>query len=203
MKRSAASAFPMRFLLLFFAALLGACTQPQAPFTLVETNHYFDPAGNPKAEASFLVAVNRDGSRATVDLDPKAGKARQILDAVRKTNTVVDPASRSATTSPLRGIPDRQPCRERFSGIRDASVSVEPSAETIHNIPVLRVSVDWPGVRRMDVFLAPSLGCQMLRVIQHEHGRSLETMTTKDLRAGNPDPDLFTVPAGYRRTTTN
>jgi hypothetical protein len=52
----------------------------------------------------------------------------------------------------------------------------------------------------MDVYVAPSLGCQMLRTISRRNGYALETGVAQNLRIGDPESDLFQIPAGYRLT---
>jgi hypothetical protein len=185
-------------------ASTSALAQSVTPFTLIEISRQFDAAGNVKAESEFLFAVNRDGSVVSVNLDPSAGRARQIIDVKRRETTVVNPAGRAASTGAYGARRETgEACHKRFLSFQDAVVSVDASAGVIHGVSVQRVSVDWPNGHGMDVFMAPSLACQMLRTVTRRDGRSLETLATRDLRIGDPDPQLFEVPVDYRRTRTN
>jgi len=135
----------------------------------------------------------------SVDLDPSAGGTRQIVDFLRGQTVVVDPKSKSASAFSYRPQRSEEPCERRFF-FRDAVVSVEKSAGTIQGVAVERVSVDWPDRGGMDVYMAPSLRCQMLRTISRRNGHALETRVAQNLRIGDPDSDLFEIPAGYRLT---
>lgn len=189
----------MYLLPLVLSGVLAAAAEPH-PFALVEVNEWFEATGKKRSETAFLIAVNTDGSRATVDLEPSAGKVRQILDPVRKTNTVVNPAARTAASTSFgsrRETGDR--CHERYNGHRGALVLVDHYAGAIHGVPVIRITVDDPSGLWMEVHLAPSLGCQMLQSSMRQRGVLIQSMTTRDLRVGPPDPALFAVPADYRR----
>jgi hypothetical protein len=176
--------------------------QSITPFSLIEVTRQFDQTGTLKSESRFFFAVNREGSIVSVDLDPSAGGTRQILDAVHGREILISPQSRSASIMPYQ-IPRQLPaaCEQRFViGFRDAAISVEKSAGSVLGVAVERVSVDWPDGRGMDVDMAPSLGCQMLRTISRRDGHALETRVAQNLRVGDPDGHLFEIPAGYRLT---
>lgn len=189
----------MRLLALLFGGVFLAAAPPSDPFTLIEVTESFDASGKKRFESAFLIAVNGDGSRVTVDLEPGAGKVRQILDAVRQTDTVVNPTARSAVSRPFRVRPETgDRCHERYSGYRGALV-VDHHAGAIHGVPVIRVTVDDPSGYLMELHLAPSLGCQMLHCVTRRRGVLIQTLTTRELRIGPPDAALFAVPADYRR----
>ena len=190
----------MRRAVWFLLALPCAYAQDVTPYTLTEVSRLFDAGGNPASESRFLVAVNREGSLVTVDLDPSAGGVRQILDFVRGQTIVVNPASRSVSRFSYRPQRSSGPCEKRFFSFsrHDGRVTVENPAGTIEGVPVQRVSVDWLNGRGMDVLMAPSLGCQMLRVLTRENGRVQEIRVARELRLGDPDPALFQIPADYR-----
>jgi hypothetical protein len=175
--------------------------QSVTPFSLSEVSRQFDQAGALKSESRFFFAVNRDGSIVSLDLDPSAGGARQILDAVHSRQIVINPKSRSASIMryPI-SLQSPEACEQRFLGFRDAAISVEKSAGSIQGVAVARVSVRWPNGSSMDVFMAPSLGCQMLKTVNHSNGHALETRIVEDLRIGDPENELFEIPAGYRLT---
>src|ERR1044071_6494190 len=133
----------MRFFtgLLLMAAY--ALCQTVSPFTAVEVSRQYDAAGKLTAESRFLFAMNRDGSIASVELDPGAAHIRQIIDVVKHRTIVVDSASRSAIGLGYRASP-RQPvdaCESRFNSIVDATVGVDRLAGTVNGIAVERVSV--------------------------------------------------------------
>jgi hypothetical protein len=176
--------------------------QSVTPFSVTQLSRQFNQTGTLKSESRFFFAVNRDGSIVSVDLDPSAGGTRQILDAVHGREILINPKSRSASMMPYQ-IPRQSPvaCEQRFViGFRDAAISVEKSAGRILGVAVERVSVDWPDGSGMDVYMAPSLGCEMLRTISRRNGQALETGVAQNLRVGDPDGDLFEIPAGYRLT---
>jgi hypothetical protein len=175
--------------------------QSITPFSLIEVSLQFDQTGTLKSEARFFFAMNRDGSIVSVDLDPSAGRTRQILDAIHSRQILIIPNSRSASITRYP-IPRQssEACEQRFFGFRDAAISVEKSAGSIQGVAMERVSVDWPDGRGMDVYIAPSLGCHMLRTISRSNGQALETSVAQKLRIGDPDSDLFEIPAGYRLT---
>jgi hypothetical protein len=50
----------------------------------------------------------------------------------------------------------------------------------------------------MEIDMAPSLGCQMLRSATYRNGRVQQLHFAENLRIGDPDPSLFQVPPDYR-----
>jgi len=185
---------------LLLASLLGtapAFAQSAVPFTVTEVSRQFDAAGNLKSETRFLYAMNRDGSIVSMDLDPSAGGVRQIIDAATGENIVVDPNSRSAAISRYTlPVQSANACAERFHHIAGASVSVESAGE-MQGVAVQRVSVTVPNGQSMEIYLAPSLGCHMLRTETKLNGVVLQTQTAEELTLGDPDPALFRIPEGY------
>ena len=179
-----------------------AMAQSVTPFSLNEVSRQFDKAGALKSETRFLFAVDRHGSIVSMDLDPSSGAARQILDRVHGFEILINPKTRTASKMPYQ-VPQRPPeaCERRFvSGFGDTRVSVERSAGVIQGVEVERVSVDGPNADSMDVYMAPSLGCQVLRTIHNRDGQVLETRAVNNLRIGDPDANLFRIPEGYRVT---
>ena len=180
----------MRVLLGLLLVVAPSFAQSDTPFSLIEVSRQFDETGALKSETRFLLAVNRNGSIVCVDLDPASGATRQILDRTHGNQILINPKARSASIMAYR-VPRQSPeaCERRFvSGFRDARVSVE------------RVSVDSPNRGGMDVYMAPSLGCQMLRTVSRLNGQVLETSLAENLRIGDPDAALFRIPDGYRVT---
>jgi len=53
---------------LLLSVMIPSSQSPQ-PFTAVEGSRRFDGAGNLKSEARFLLAMNRDGSLVSIDLN--------------------------------------------------------------------------------------------------------------------------------------
>lgn len=191
----------MRLLLGFLLSVELAFSESSiTPYTLIEISRQFDTAGNVKSESRFLFAVNREGSIASVDLDPAAGGARQILDFQRGQTIVVDPKAKSVSMFAYHPQQPGEPCEKRFRSNRNATVSVDHTADKVEGISVQRVSVSWENGRNMDVFMAPSLGCQMVKAVLQQNGRLIETRVVNDLRLGDPDPTLFQIPPEYRWT---
>ena len=191
----------MRVLLGLLLVVAPSFAQSDTPFSLIQVSRQFDETGALKSETRFLFAVNRNGSIVCVDLDPASGATRQILDRIHGNQILINPKARWASIMAYR-VPRQSPeaCERRFvSGFRDARVSVEKLAGSIQGVEVERVSVDspnWGG----DVYMAPSLGCQMLRTVSRLDSRVLETSVAENLRIGDPDAALFRIPDGYRVT---
>jgi len=59
----------MRLLAGLLLSVMIASSQSPQPFTAVEVSRRFDGAGNLKSEARFLLAMNRDGSLVSIDLN--------------------------------------------------------------------------------------------------------------------------------------
>src|SRR6267142_300795 len=181
----------MRVLLGLLPVVAPSFAQSDTPFSLIQVSRQFDETGALKSETRFLFAVNRNASGAT----------RQILDRIHGNQILINPKARSASIMAYP-VPRQSPeaCERRFvSGFRDARVSVEKLAGSIQGVEVERVSVDspnWGG----DVYMAPSLGCQMLRTVSRLDSRVLETSVAENLRIGDPDAALFRIPDGYRVT---
>jgi hypothetical protein len=187
---------------LFLAAY--AFPQTSEPFTVTEVTRQFDSAGNVVSESRYLFAVNREGSIASVDLNPGAGRVRQVLDVFNGRDFLVTPQSRSASVTLRPGtghFSSEEPCEARFRAYAGAVVSVDKSPNTILGVPVERISVKSPTGHVTEVSAAPSLGCHMLKTVTSRNGKAIQTRTSEDLRLGDPDPALFEIPAGYRQTT--
>jgi hypothetical protein len=192
----------MRFTAWFLLTAASSFSQPVSPFTAVEISRQFDARGNLKSESRFLFAMNRDGSIASVDLDPRAAQTRQIIDVVNHRTITIDPTARSAIAMPygaFRSEPTNA-CEQRFYHIHGADVAVDRSAQTLQGVTVDRVSVHMPHGGSMQVLLAPSLGCHMLQILFQRNGVTLETQISERLQLGDPDRSLFEVPGGYRLT---
>ncbi|HZU28439.1 MAG TPA: hypothetical protein VFA04_23130 [Bryobacteraceae bacterium] len=187
----------MRIMLILVVAGTAFAQVGIHPYTLKTVSRQYDRAGNLVSESRFLTAVDKTGSLVTVDLDPSRGGARQILDVVNHRVILVEPRSAMASSAPYDWAPETRACEDRFRAIRDARVTVDRSAGAIQGVPVERVLVDLPD-RRMEVFLAPSLACEMLRVTDTRNGVPLDTSAAEELKVGDPDPRLFAIPADYR-----
>ena len=191
----------MRFVAALLLSYGPALAQTVSPFTVTEISRRFDERGKLISEHRFRFAVNRNGAIVSADLDPEAAGVRQIRDAARGRDVLIDPKLRTATLSytASRAVSPSS-CVERFLTISGAAVSVEKSAGTIHAVPVERVTIE-QSQRGLDLYLAPSLGCHALRSIVRRDGQILETQATQDLEIGDPDPALFEIPHGYRINT--
>ena len=190
----------MRFYIGLLLTLGAAFSQDIKPYTLIEISQRFDATGNLTSESRFLFATNREGAIASVDLDPAAGGARQILDFRRGQTIVVNPKAKSVSRFSYHPKRSVDPCQNRFFSFVDAQVSVENSAGVIEGVAVQRVSVNWPNGRTIEVFMAPSLGCHVLRSVNRNKGIALEGRVAVELRIGDPDSDLFQIPPDYRET---
>jgi hypothetical protein len=174
----------------------------QSPFTVVDISRQFDASGHVKSEARFLLAINRDGSIASVALNP-GGHNRQIIDVRNQRNVVINTTSRSVSISPYGSFRVDPPdaCDERLRGhIPGAVVSVEKSAGAIEGIVLDRISVHSLNGAGTDMFLAPTLGCHVFRTLITRDGAVVEAQTSTNLQLGDPDPALFDIPPDYRIT---
>jgi hypothetical protein len=192
----------MRLLAGLLLSVMIASSQSPQPFTAVEVSRRFDGAGNLKSEARFLLAMNRDGSLVSVDLDPATGPVRQIIDVPNSRTLVVDPNTRTASVTPL-GVSRKQSseaCDQRFRSIQGAAVTVEKSVATLVGVIVDRIRVDLPDGTSMQILAAPSLKCHMLDSTVRRNGAVVETHAVDNFRLQDPDPNLFTVPPEYRQT---
>src|SRR5438045_1437586 len=173
------------------------------PFTYAYVTRHFDQAGNLKSEVRFLNAVNRDGSRVAVDLDPASVGTRQILDAANHRDVVVDPRTRRASIMArggayLGGAPHAiTSCEDRFRHDKAAVVTVENTSGKIAGVNVQRIIVDHQNAQRLELFIAPSLGCEVLRSTHSMQGKTVTINTAENLHIGDPEAALFEIPPGY------
>jgi hypothetical protein len=196
----------MRLLAGILLGVMAACSQSTPQFTAVEVSRRFDAGGNLKSESRFLIAVNREGSLASVDLDPSAGSTRQVIDVAKHRTLVVDPNSRRASVMPFGNSPFRKSqrndaCDQRFQFMQDAIVSVNKSFKMMSGVSVDRISVNLPNGLSMEFVVAPSLQCHVLESTVRQGGAVTATQTVEDFQRRDPDPALFAVPAGYHITT--
>jgi hypothetical protein len=131
----------MRILVGFLFASVYSFSQAITPFTLTDVSQRFDATGKLVSVSRFLFAANRNGSIVAVDLDPSAGRTRQIIDVSTHRIIFIDPNSRSASEVPYYWprIGSSNACEERFHSIRGAVVSVDRSAGSIFGVSVQRV----------------------------------------------------------------
>ena len=195
----------MHPLAVFWLDASSAFFQLVTPFTVTDVSRRFDAEGRLLSEFRFQFAVNRDGSMVSLDLDPAVGRTRQILDAANSRNILIDPKSRSVVIMPRPVSPRvaRAGCAPAAPVFPGARVSTDKSAGTIHGVPVERISVDEANGEGFDMYMAPSLGCYVLRSVARRNGLLLETRVAEDLQIGDPEPALFEVPSDYRLTTVS
>src|SRR6185437_750637 len=103
----------MRSCISLLLALGVAFSQDIKPYTLIEISQRFDTTGNLTSESRFLFAVNREGAIASVDLDPAAGGARQILDFRHGQTIVVNPKAKSVSRFSYHPKRTGDPCENR------------------------------------------------------------------------------------------
>lgn len=188
----------MRAICSFLLVLIPAFSQ--SPFSVIDISRRFDASGHVKSEARFLFAMNRDGSIVSVDLN-LGGHSRQIVDVSNQRTIVINAASRSVSIGPYGSFRVHGPntCDEGFRHIVGAVISVEKSAASVQGIALDRVSVRADGTS-LDILLAPSLGCHVLRSVTTRDGALVEMRTSENLQLGDPDPALFSIPPDYQIT---
>ena len=189
----------MRIQTLFFLFTGLAVAQTAASFTATEVHRTFDSDGNVRAETRFLFATNKDGSVASVDLNPDAMGRRQILDNSSQLDVLIDPPSKTATvlhrTISVKPLQNR--CDDRFRKMNGAVVTRDAAWGMLQGVAVERISVT-AGSHSFEVFAAPSLGCQILRSVLDPGGAARESTVTESLILGEPDTSLFEIPKDYR-----
>jgi hypothetical protein len=185
----------MWLLLSLFAALASAKT----PFTSTELTRSFDAGGKLTSETRFVYATRSDGSIASVDLDESTGNARQVIDRSRQKTYLIDPKARIVTSmgGPRIASPAAEPrdCGRRFSA---QQYTIEPGGK-LHGIDVQKLTVSLSD-GQIQLWLAPSLGCHVLRSVAIHKGRILKVFESVSLKLGDPDPVLFEIPSGYMFT---
>jgi len=133
--------------------------QAVTPFTITSISRQYDAAGRVAGESRFLIAVDRYGSLASVELSPTTQPIRQILDTVNHAAILIDSNSRMASATPYIWSRNHGDCAHGFFHMIGASVSVERSAGTIQGVPVEHVVVDAPH-HHSEAFLAPLLAAR-------------------------------------------
>lgn len=188
----------MRILAALLLITTVSSSQSRIAFSVVEISRQFDSAGRLKSESRSFFATNNDGSIVSVDLEPGAEYARQIIDRRKHRTIVINNRTGSASVVPYHLPYSLEGCEQRFRFIIGAAVSVDKSAGVLHGVSVERVSVSLPDGAIMEILLAPQLSCHMLQTQLRRNGLTLHTQSTEDLQIGEPDPRLFEIPAGYR-----
>lgn len=180
--------------------IVSAQTTAVQPYSFTAIATKFDEAGQPKPEYRMIHAVNSAGASVAQDVSPDAGGVRQIVhDGVQ---TIVDPIRRSAVSGPLIR-PERSPapCVDRYRVVSGVRRTVRPAAERIGEVPVDRVTLEFSeGRGRVEIWLAPSLDCVLLRENLFKDGRLIRRVEPIDLRLGEPDASLFEIPFDYTYT---
>jgi hypothetical protein len=173
----------MKLVLLCFYSTCAAA-QVVTPYTVTEVSRQYDANGKLTAETRFLTAVNHDGSLVTVDLDPAAGGRRQILDAANRRELLVDP--KTGTASEMRRtlppVVPRAHCEDRFRAMAGATVTVDSSAEVINGVALDRVRVESRLPVVLEIYMAPALGCHIIKSVTREGGRILRTQSVEESR---------------------
>ena len=77
---------------------------------------------------------------------------------------------------------------------------MDRSAGVVQGVALQRISVIEPNRRSMEILVAPSLACYMMKVRTRRDGLLLKTQTVDNLQLGDPDPLLFEIPADYHVT---
>jgi hypothetical protein len=186
------------WLLTFTSAMLRAQTTAVRPYSFTEVATQYDEAGQPKLEYRMVHAVNSAGTSVTQDASPGAGGVRQIVK--NGLQTVVDPSTRSAVSGPLAG-------REQSSASASCThlFRVSPGmrlrvlgAARIGGVAVDRITLESAEAQnRVELLLAPSLGCVLLGEKSFRAGRLIRRVEAVNLRLSEPDPSLFEIPFDY------
>jgi hypothetical protein len=182
------------------SVVLPAQTTAVQPYSFTAVATQLNEAGEARPEYRIFHAVNSAGASVAQDLSPGAGGVRQILN--NGLQTIVDPARRSAVSAPLGG---RQPtvgsCADHYRMRPDVIPVVQRDAARIGGVAVDRVTLEFSeGQGRVELLMAPSLGCVILDEKSFRAGRLIRQVETTDLRLREPDPSLFEIPFGYTYT---
>jgi hypothetical protein len=183
--------------------LSAAAAEPQIqPYSLIEVATQFDENGKPRPEYRMFRAMNSAGTTVTQDLSPEAGGLRQIITRNGLTNTLVDPAKRTAAAAIYNGSghqPAMASCTDRFGRIQNISRTMLPAADRIAGLVVDRLtmqSLQW----RTELWLAPALDCAIIREESYSSGKLTRRVEAVEVRLGEADPALFEVPFDYTYT---
>src|SRR5579884_2678289 len=160
---------------LFLLACATGMAQSVLPFTATLVTRNYDSAGHKTTESRLLHAVARDGAMVTMDLSGPQEGIRQIIDASAHL-ILVTPRTRTASSMQYAPLKKDDPgaCEARFAAIRGVSLSVERDAGRIADVPVMRVSLYADAGHSADLYLAPSLGCELMREIDRRNGIDVE-----------------------------
>ncbi|HYI92763.1 MAG TPA: hypothetical protein VEX68_04410, partial [Bryobacteraceae bacterium] len=125
-------------------------------------------------------------------------QVRQIVN--NGLQTIVDPSRRSAVSGPLAGREHSSgSCLDRY--VVSPGMSFQAGAARIAGVVVDRIIFETPeGQSRVEVLLAPSLGCVLLSEKSFKAGRLIRQVEAMDLRLREPDPSLFEIPLDYTYT---
>lgn len=166
----------------------------------------------------FVRGVRADGSQAvsmtriaTVNNRLLAVDKREVIDTVNARDTNIDVTTKSLSTVPL----DQQELshlKARRTGTCAAAkdgVTIEPAAP-LFGLSIVKVTTRWKDPEGAPViaesWLAPDLNCASLREViskQESSGKATPMKITEvaSLVRGEPDANLFAIPAGYTERT--
>ncbi len=167
-------------------------------------------AGSSGEELSFLTVFASRADGSSVDLrlmgDGKMAGNKAIFDLTRGQRVVVDPLSESTTTYALA---PPEISRLRLNASSCVGIGGSERGEIL-GVEVVKIERRPPpsgnGNREeIEEWLAPSLNCYPLRrtATLYNSGRRLAVTTQEatSITLGEPDEELFAVPAGYAERT--
>lgn len=171
---------------------------PSLTYDVVETRYVADGDGIVTRETH---AMRRDGS--TVTITPLQGadgtqyELRRIQDLAQGRTSQVNTAVHTVTSSPIQ-----QTAVDRFLNGpgRSCGAPMDAMRVTFGTYDGLRFSTINDKTETVRL-VAPQLGCISLLTVFREDGKVTGIRQVENIRRGEPDPALFTVPADYREAS--
>jgi hypothetical protein len=143
-------------------------------------------------------------SRVTTGPDGKQYEQRTVMDTVRRARVVIDGMTESTTTYPLSQARVESYKKPALNCVPEEA---SPFESTLLGYRIVRRSLTLPAERyqRVETWLAPDLGCVILRseTFGHDsqgHEVSLASKEATSITSGDPDPTLFVIPNWQERS---
>lgn len=192
----------------FFAYRAKAQSAFLRPVPVSYTYRVVDPKTSAQQALVYNV-IRGDGS-----MVQKTDGLTVIWDVSSKTETVVDQSAHSYVVAPLakRRLSAFQSkseiCEQYFSaGVPGKPVTCSESSERAFDYPLVKVHIEQPpgSITKFseDVYAIKELGWIPIRKIQYDFaGTVVSRQEVIELRAGDPAPAEFSIPAGYTAAPT-
>jgi hypothetical protein len=177
---------------------------PALTYDFVEKQ--FDQDGKVVREMRSTHAIRSDGSSVEVHTDMLLAEPdgtprelRMILDLSKPARITVHSPMKAVTTLPLDQRQADSERRQRQSC--DGGATAIKSARMGYEVFSQRPTRDVPNLPSrfpdVEVWVAPALACVRLEETMRRDGKVVMIRQAENIRLGDPDPELFVVPADY------